>query len=443
LGNVADVIIARRDGTVQAGCAGSNTASVLPGGRNVVLDFSDTRIVQVMQGKLSGTSSAPISWLAFKTTNPDVRTCGFFVQPSNANALLTTYTAAAGKALSNLTLSCSTNVNPAQLLFLSGATFAATLPAVQRLNPVVPAYCNPVFTQPTPNISTTDGTSIRCQVWVVGSNIQQSANAVCPYAGSPQQWANSITKQQLPVARPPNWRYRASNTAIINNTYTGKTYKSVLGLPVPVHGEYITAKVRHAPITGVTAAMVYWWFNGNVDGEMVLNGAVWPRYQVWHPRDHVAQNTLLRGPIAGSATKAWWSIIEFVQAGNPTGYTKASTSWAKNYIVYSSIQVHKLTATSLDMRVTIDGAVPLRLLHTWADSADGLTMESTLYLGVQPDARADSPTDDPPKSLAMNPVAFKLFGGDCAKSASVAWTHHCVEEMGNFEFFLPELFNSA
>ena len=84
-----------------------------------------------------------------------------------------------------------------------------------------------------------------------------------------------------------------------------------------------------------------------------------------------------------------------------TGYNKSSTGWTKNYVAYASVEVYQLTATSLDMRVTVDNAVPLRLLHTWGDSAAGLTMESSLYLGIQ------QPQDNPVTSIGMNPVTLK------------------------------------
>jgi hypothetical protein len=59
---------------------------------------------------------------------------------------------------------------------------------------------------------------------------------MCADAASPKQWANIVTRQQLPVARPPAWSYRANTTAIkITNTLKGRTF---------LHGEYITAQVR-------------------------------------------------------------------------------------------------------------------------------------------------------------------------------------------------------
>jgi hypothetical protein len=136
--------------------------------------------MQVMQGKLSTANNTPIYWLAFKTSNPDVRTCGFYVQPSNAKAVLTTYTANAAKALDSITLSCNTSANPARLLALSNATFQVNLPAVQPLNPMAPAACIPVFTQPVPNISTADGDA--CRSWVTANNakITQPSNPLCP-----------------------------------------------------------------------------------------------------------------------------------------------------------------------------------------------------------------------------------------------------------------------
>jgi hypothetical protein len=152
--------------------------------------YSQTRyhpLAQVMQGKLSTTTSAPIFWLAFKTTNPDMRTCGFYVQPSNAKAVLTTFTASAGYALENITLSdasCDRSVTPARLQTLASATFTAALLPKPLLNPMVPAYCTSVFTQPTPNVSSSDNTN--CKNWVATTSslnynsIKQPANPTCP-----------------------------------------------------------------------------------------------------------------------------------------------------------------------------------------------------------------------------------------------------------------------
>jgi hypothetical protein len=46
------------------------------------------------------------------------------------------------------------------------------------------------------------------------------------------------------------------------------------------------ARVAHKPLAGVTPEMLRFWFDGNVDGEMVhpVDGKTYSRYLVWHPR---------------------------------------------------------------------------------------------------------------------------------------------------------------
>jgi len=88
-----------------------------------------------------------------------------------------------------------------------------------------------------------------------------------------------------------------------------------------------------------------------------------------------------------------------------TGYTKASAagSWAKNYIAYNSIKVYSLTATTLDMRVEVDGGNPFKLLHTWSETTvagkPALQLTSTMTLGLT------SGVLPPPGT--MNPVSWK------------------------------------
>lgn len=62
---------------------------------------------------------------------------------------------------------------------------------------------------------------------------------------SPQQWSNTITSQQLPASRPPNWNYRNVTTAISTSvTLTVRTNQSTK------QGDYITAKVGGWVLSG-------------------------------------------------------------------------------------------------------------------------------------------------------------------------------------------------
>lgn len=124
----------------------------------------------------------------------------------------------------------------------------------------------------------------------------------------PNQWVQNVTVQQLPTTRPPAWPYRAQavSSSVTVKSITFSTAK------------YIQATVTHTPLVNVTPAMVQWWFNGNIDGDMQhpLDGKWYPRYHVWHPRDHISQNTLITGEGPRSSADAvtalfiqlllWW-----------------------------------------------------------------------------------------------------------------------------------------
>jgi hypothetical protein len=73
------------------------------------------------------------------------------------------------------------------------------------------------------------------------------------------------------------------------------------------------SQVTHDPIPGVTGAMLSWWFSGGFEGEMMWQGDKYPRFLLAHPRDHVTQDTVVRGP-TGGAQGATWNTMEFLVA---------------------------------------------------------------------------------------------------------------------------------
>jgi len=78
------------------------------------------------------------------------------------------------------------------------------------------------------------------------------------------------------------------------------------------HARSPTPQIQHAPIRGVTSAMVSWWFR-NIDGEAEVDGVIYPRFLLWHPRDHVSKGTVYHGP-TDDLTDAVWRIVEFYNA---------------------------------------------------------------------------------------------------------------------------------
>jgi len=76
-----------------------------------------------------------------------------------------------------------------------------------------------------------------------------------------------ISSSELPAARPTAWRYCGWDCA------------AELSLETRPNGA-VVASVTHKPLGGVRPEQLRWWFDGNVEGEMVhpVDGRTYPRY---------------------------------------------------------------------------------------------------------------------------------------------------------------------
>jgi uncharacterized protein (TIGR00369 family) len=86
----------------------------------------------------------------------------------------------------------------------------------------------------------------------------------------------------LPQPRPQLWPLREPSTASVTRDRDR-------------HRAHV--RIEHAPLSGVTAAMLRWWY-GNVPGSMTYAGAIYPRYLVWHPLDHISYEVVSAGGTA-------------------------------------------------------------------------------------------------------------------------------------------------
>lgn len=184
--------------------------------------------------------------------------------------------------------------------------------------------------------------------------------------------------------------------------------------------------ITHDVIKGVTPQMLHWWFC-RIDDTMDYNGQKYHRYRVWHPFDHIYYKDLSRAPDGtgsagtrrhiveafGANTRYLINIIDRVVALDDKGILLA-TEQAGISVGSGSLLV----------------PVPLQLSsleHQFFSEPHGTRYESRLLIGV--DSKAGR--------LLINPVVRPLFiGYEMAK----AWLKHNIEEVGNFEFFLPELY---
>ncbi|GBF95843.1 hypothetical protein Rsub_08433 [Raphidocelis subcapitata] len=236
-----------------------------------------------------------------------------------------------------------------------------------------------------------------------------------------------LSSDELPTARPPPWAGQCG-------------WACALDAPPPAAAPNgaLTARVEHRPLAGVTPEMLVWWF-GNIEGEMThpVDGRSYPKYLVWHPRDHITTSTASPGRGPGDPTGARWRIVEFFGARRDWLRGDAPCEWADQFFTNTTLTVRAFGAGGME------GGFPLpwrrepavRLVHEWSPSPEGARLVSTLTVGV--------PQGDDPGTRLVNFFAKRAFGGREPEAALRAWQLHCLQEFGNLKFFLPELYASS
>lgn len=232
-----------------------------------------------------------------------------------------------------------------------------------------------------------------------------------------------ISPAALPGARPPAWPSCglrcAADTALVRR-----------------RNGAMLLQVVHKPIPGLTPEMLTWWFNGNVDGFMThpVDGRNYSRYLVWHPRDHLEQTTLMPGPVPGNATAATWNIVEFFASADPRGFTRDDPvcRWANQLYTNTVLKVQRIDAAGLTLAFEVlPGLKALQLTHKWRASPAGLQLVSTMHVGF---------THQTALAALANRVVKRAFGGHDPERMGRIWHEHCLEEMSNLQYFLPQLY---
>jgi hypothetical protein len=175
--------------------------------------------------------------------------------------------------------------------------------------------------------------------------------------------------------------------------------------------------IRHEVLTGVTPAMLVWWFN-NMDGTMRIGDIDVPRYRVWHPLDHVALTYIRPGRDGRKFSSGAKIRIQEIFHRNP------------RYQIDVIDEVSFLDETGFGHFHTIGGIVVARMDYRFTPVARGTLYENSLIVGTE------RPFVRTLVNRMLRPVAF-------AEDKGRAWLTHNVEEVGNFQFFLPDLFANA
>lgn len=174
-------------------------------------------------------------------------------------------------------------------------------------------------------------------------------------------------------------------------------------------------KIRHDVIRGVTPEMLEWWFR-NIGGEMEYRGVMYNKYLLWHPIDHIfwklAKNTRKDGTVG---VGSYFRIVEAFN-GDMT------------QLIDSTEKVVKLDRTGIKLVRYILGDPIFSLEHEFVPvGSDSTQYNSHMIVG------SGSLFGKYIFNLLIRP---KIFTEQMGRS----WLKHNVEEVGNFEFFLPELY---
>ncbi len=173
--------------------------------------------------------------------------------------------------------------------------------------------------------------------------------------------------------------------------------------------------IRHDVIQGVTPKMLVWWFQ-HLDGEMPIEGVMYPRYRVWHPRDHVLHRYVRRNGVVGPG--AVFRIHE-VLGRNP------------DFEINVLTHVTKLDEQGFAHRPRPHGLPLVRMDYRFERCAGGTRYENSLTFGIE--GKGVLARLVRPLNLALQKLTF-------SRAKAEAWLLHNIEEVGNFEFFLPKLY---
>lgn len=170
--------------------------------------------------------------------------------------------------------------------------------------------------------------------------------------------------------------------------------------------------IEHDVLKGVTPAMLAWWFK-NLEGDVEIDGVRYNRYRVWHPVDHLFAEYARCSPDGSVGVGSVIHLAEMLN-GRP------------EYLVHIYTEIKKLDETGYIHEPRIHGLRLARMDYEFVAVEGGTKYVNSLTFGIE--GRLGK---------LLNPLIRRFFFDE---ERGRAWILHNVEEVGNFEFFLPELY---
>jgi hypothetical protein len=186
--------------------------------------------------------------------------------------------------------------------------------------------------------------------------------------------------------------------------------------------------IKHDLIRGVTREMLAWWFC-RIDGTIDYMGQTVPRYRVWHPRDHIFYKDVTTAADGTGSAGTRRHIVEAFDRN-------------RHYLVNIIDRVVKLDETGILLSteqagITL-GAFQSQLIPLGAEVATLQHDFIAAPLGARYESRLLVGRDTLFGRLLLNHrlLPWLVMSEDMGR----AWLQHNVEEVGNFERFLPGLY---
>ena len=208
------------------------------------------------------------------------------------------------------------------------------------------------------------------------------------------------SKWSLLPPRPVSWVMKPLSSARIEETV----------LP----DGRIRLHIEHDLLRGVTPQMLVWWWR-NISGEMELQGRSYPRYLIWHPIDHIHFEAITRLPDGSVGPGAVFHIVEALGAD------------MKN-LIDARLHLQELHDKGAVVEVRTLGQTVMQIRGQFLLKEGGTQLISTMTLGF---------------SGWWGELGLSQWLVDrCFSPARrKAWLKHSVEEIGNLQFFLPDLYD--